>query len=797
MVTARIGVLATACTAGVCQAALALSAGSSVRPVTVRDGIEMSVAADPTCGAVASFSPDGKEFVVVVSRGDLQRNVNRYTMVLWNTADVGSGRQRTILQMSSSSYFPAIDASSIVWSPDGRTLTFLGEHPGEHQQVYRLDLRTGGLQRLTHHPTDVLTYGLDASGQVLAFEALPQSKSLWTAATANHGLAVTTQGVADLMSGQEAIGAQSDDRRLFVRDSHGEREIQPTAGSEFTGDALERNWNSVSVSPNGLYLVTVEGVPFRDIPAAWHEYRSFGAQLTFEVVGKQKRLAVKVISQYVLVNLRSGRTRVLLNAPIFGVATRPVIWTPDSRSVIVNQTLLPLGGKSSGEPPRDASVPATVEVSIDTKAVTSIGRRCNLAVSWRDDALTCTATPDSEEVELAQYTKQTYFKKASLIEADSCHAAELTGFRRVGGMWRETNRPAPPEVSVFLKEAMNFPAQLYYKRRGQKKGRMLLDLNPQFKQLRFARERLVTWDWSKDQSVTGGLYYPVDYRPGTRYPLVIQTHGLDAAHFDFFGSMPTAFAAQPLAARNMFVLQLPETRLMEKRGWQIYEVEAAAKIYRSAIAYLSNLGLIDPRKVGVIGFSRTCLYVKWSLVHHPELFAAASVTQGVDDGYLQYLVGLGDDSVTGLYGGAPFGGHLRTWMNLSPGFNMDVVRAPLMIAVPDYRTVLYDWEWFKGLQELGKPVYMLLFDGRVRDTHLLQVPRDRWLSSQGNVDWFDFWLNGHEGPGAVDVHEYSRWEELCKTQKQQQSAVATFCVSSGRPKTNQGGADRAKTAHGR
>lgn len=38
---------------------------------------------------------------------------------------------------------------------------------------------------------------------------------------------------------------------------------------------------------------------------------------------------------------------------------------------------------------------------------------------------------------------------------------------------------------------------------------------------------------------------------------------------------------------------------------------------------------------------------------------------------------------------------------------------------------------------------------------LLKVP-----SLEGNVDWFDFWLNGHEDPDPTKVEQYLRWRAL-------------------------------------
>jgi len=38
-------------------------------------------------------------------------------------------------------------------------------------------------------------------------------------------------------------------------------------------------------------------------------------------------------------------------------------------------------------------------------------------------------------------------------------------------------------------------------------------------------------------------------------------------------------------------------------------------------------------------------------------------------------------------------------------------------------------------------------------------------SEQEDVDWFDFWLNGHEDPDLAKAEQYTRWRKLREMQK--------------------------------
>jgi hypothetical protein len=50
--------------------------------------------------------------------------------------------------------------------------------------------------------------------------------------------------------------------------------------------------------------------------------------------------------------------------------------------------------------------------------------------------------------------------------------------------------------------------------------------------------------------------------------------------------------------------------------------------------------------------------------------------------------------------------------------------------------------------------------------HVPILPTDRLLAQDGDVGWFDFWLNGVEDPNPMKRAQYLRWEELKRKQDQ-------------------------------
>src|SRR5713101_2841587 len=94
-----------------------------MRPVTVKDFIEMTELGHFQAfngSPVANFSPDGREFVVVVRKGDLSSNTIRYSILLWSAIRLLDAHPPfLVLTMESSSNRPAI--RDVSWLPDNET----------------------------------------------------------------------------------------------------------------------------------------------------------------------------------------------------------------------------------------------------------------------------------------------------------------------------------------------------------------------------------------------------------------------------------------------------------------------------------------------------------------------------------------------------------------------------------------------------------------------------------------------------------------------------------------------------
>jgi len=707
---------------------------SGKRKITVRDTIEMTEFADRgyflggvPSSPVAIFSPDGKQFLLRLKKGNVDRNVVRYWLLLFQTNEAfQSPAGRVVVAMESSSNREAI--TQVRWL-DNKSIAFLGENPGEIPQVFRIELATRRLIQLTHHSTPVVAYDMSSNGRQLVFEAAPAPKRILESdEVRRYGLAITSQEPDDLLNdGKGREGPWAD--REFYMQSTGRMAIRVPSPDFLT------EYAPLVLSPDGHHAVI--SVYLSDVPASWREYED---QLLHQyIIGQRKRGVFSNVQQYMLLDVEKRQVTPLFDAPKAWL-DEGIAWTKDSKSVILSGAYLPLDSDDPEEKRERRMHPFVVEVEIASRTIHSIS---------------------GERLQISAWDVET--QRLSLVPGYGAPQGVAREFEKVGISWRllppSTRGGERQPIEVTLEEDQNTPPKIFVKQPGGGSKTLLLDLNPQLREFKLARVESMEWKATDGHSVRGGLYIPPDYRPGKRYPLVIQTHGYEEGRFWINGPWNSAFAAQPLAANGIMVLQVgnsPEDGEDRKYTNTPGEGPHRMAAYEGAIDELDRRGLIDRDRVGLIGFSRTAFHVAFAITHSKYRFRAATMADGFEGGYLNYLLVRGVDEV-GVNGGKPVGAGLDLWRENSPGFNLDKVSTPLRLEYYGPNNFLGGWQIFSILQVLEKPVDFIFLP---RGTHLLVRPWERLASQQGNVDWFRFWLVPEELCTAEPSETCGRWREL-------------------------------------
>jgi dipeptidyl aminopeptidase/acylaminoacyl peptidase len=624
--------------------------------------------------------------------------------------------------MSSSSNRQAL--VDIKWLEDNETIAFLGENPGELRQLYVFNIRTRVLTRVTNSPTNVTRYSITPRGDQIAYLAEEPVASIVDDETRREGVLVSSQPLEKLISGVKGSASGGRDQLFFRTQAGVGRRINTLGRMGFHGPFL---------SPDGRYLLMGTFVP--EFPQSWKEY----ANPRLHDLSSQSPAQIEAakIERYELIETATGASRILLDAPVRPGWGSEASWSVDSRSIIISDTYLPLEHTRGEEREVRKSLPFVAEVKVPGGEIVKVSNEDLRLLEWDAKA------------------NRLIFVAGRL----NWSLEPKVFFRKDGDHWQKVSESRAEAIrpEIVVEQDLNTPPKVYARDHNTQKRALLLDLNPQFKDLRFAKEEEIRWKASDGHEVKGGLYYPVGYVPGTKYPLVIQTHAFVSGQFWIDGPWTTAFAAQPLAGAGIMVLQMDE---MDGNydNFTPESVNNQVAVLESAIAHLDSLELIDLNRVGIIGFSATCTDVAYALTHSNYRFAAASLTDGQDGGYFVYIsVPTLRPFLEKINGGVPFGRGLSRWVERSPEFNADKIETPLRIIALGPRSLLVEWELFVSLSRIGKPTELTYMPDA---SHVLEKPWERMVSQQGNVDWFDFWLNGHEDPDPAKADQYARWRAL-------------------------------------
>ena len=237
----------------------------------------------------------------------------------------------------------------------------------------------------------------------------------------------------------------------------------------------------------------------------------------------------------------------------------------------------------------------------------------------------------------------------------------------------------------------------------------------------FAKSEVIHWKGSNDEEVEGILYYPTNYEPGKKYPVITAIHGgpLGADH-DLWGES-WAYPIQLFTQQGAFVLR-PNYHGSSGYGLKWAESICCGKYYdletpdiNAGVDYLIAKGLVDPDRVATMGWSNGSILSTSLITTYPDRYKVASVGAGDIEWISDWgNVDFGESFDAYYFGKSPMQDP-ELYIRKSPFFKMDKVKAPVLIFhgtadrnVPPAQS----WSYFRALQYYGKvPVKFIVFPG--------------------------------------------------------------------------------------
>jgi len=704
-----------------------------------------------------SLSPSGNRFVLRLLRGDAARDGVWVEMWSGQLSSLASASVVKIAQFFTSGLgtlnpFAAPEyafdswTNPIHWISDSE-VTFLAHDERGIRQVVTLDLRTGEFKWDTSADTAVMNFDRSKDGALIYNSLVSQSALTTSSELARAGFAIgqRTDGLAAIQgdfSGNSTLdnGMNS---RWFIRSRSGV--TQPVSMGDDGFDLAAPFGRTVRISPDGKKAI-VSAQP-RRIIEGWSNYQDSFLKGVIEQlrVDRHAERARRAIQLFV-VDTTNGSSAPLWNA-IYPLLPSDIAWSPDSRWLLIAPTFLP------------ADVTDTPALSGAAAAVVNVetGKYVRLPIDLAECGAIRARWPSQSVIEL-----QCHESKTGLVATFSFGAAR-DGWVRIRTATRQSSR-----MRVEIRQGLEDPPKVYAIDPATHNEKVVLDPNPGLlDDIELGRVERLTGRLNDGHDWIAHVFYPTQWSPRQKYPLVIQSSAASSHEFSLYGWQsgaglgPSTIAVMP--GQLLTQRQIAVATVDVPRSYGPNEGRLHAEAYESVVKQLVAAGLADEKRVGLVGFSRTGFHVEYALTHSDTPFAAAIVSDNYSASYGQAALSDWTHDIEYVVGAPPYAAGLQRWLQESPGFNADRVKAPLlMVGQSELRTsVLLAWELFSRLRHLGKPVEMYLMpQSDVHPAHCPQNPNQILALQVRAIDWFDFWLNGREDADRAKAEQYAQWRKL-------------------------------------
>jgi hypothetical protein len=329
-------------------------------------------------------------------------------------------------------------------------------------------------------------------------------------------------------------------------------------------------------------------------------------------------------------------------------------------------------------------------------------------------------------------------------------------------------QPRTLRLLICLRETSLKPGHLAIIDLARGGAAVIADFNPEFSRLRRGRVERIPLTSTAGIEAFGDLVYPVDYRRGERYPLVVVQY--ESRGF-LRGGTGDEFPIQVFANAGFAVLsvQRPAPVGALSRPKDYIEVDRlnlqefadrrnVLSVIERGVKLLIDRGIADPKAIGITGLSDGSSTVQFAALNS-STFSAAIVSGCCWDRSQTSLLGPAVASRYARIGWPGISENSRSfWSSISLSQNARRVAFPILFSAADeeFRMAL---EAFTALREVGKPADLYIFPG---EHHIKWQPAHRLAAYQRAMDWFRYWLMGALPADGRRREEALRWQAMDK-----------------------------------
>ena len=209
-----------------------------------------------------------------------------------------------------------------------------------------------------------------------------------------------------------------------------------------------------------------------------------------------------------------------------------------------------------------------------------------------------------------------------------------------GPIWNELTVAKNGDLALVA-TTPEHPAEAYRLNRGESVAQRMTNSNPWLDDLELGRQEVVTYNARDGLTLEGMLIYPLNYREGQRYPLILAVHGGPESHYSNGWLTRYSLPAHTAAAEGYFMF-FQNYRGSTGRGVDFsmtsqgrYAMEEFDDLV-DGVDHLIDEGMVDADKVGITGASYGGYASAWGATYYTERFAAAVMFVGISEQFSKF-----------------------------------------------------------------------------------------------------------------------------------------------------------------
>jgi dipeptidyl aminopeptidase/acylaminoacyl peptidase len=281
-------------------------------------------------------------------------------------------------------------------------------------------------------------------------------------------------------------------------------------------------------------------------------------------------------------------------------------------------------------------------------------------------------------------------------------------------------------------------------KRGEKK---LTDMNAQASHWTPGSVEIVSWKSQDGTVVEGVLHKPADFEAARTYPLLVVIHGGPTG---VSRAVPFSSSIYPIdvwVPRGVLVLE-PNYRGSAGYGQAFRSLNVRNLGVGDAWDVLSGVdaliakGMVDPGRVGTMGWSQGGYISAFLATHDAARFKAISVGAGISD-WMTYYVNTDIHPFTRQYLQTTPWDDPAIYAKTSPITYIKQARTPTLIqhGATDQRVPLPNaYELYQGLQDNKVPTKLIVYQGFGGIGHGPTKPKSFRATMEHNLEWFDQYM---------------------------------------------------------